>query len=122
MKTKTNTQTLNEHSRNNNNNSDERLKYFYKENNILNVKNIYKSTIINEFKDENFLEPLDHNYNTRRRSEGRFKIPRYTNKHGKSTLNVQLPTTFNSLPQHIVNTQNHFKHKILVKNYLLESQ
>lgn len=125
MKNKTTNSTQNisnnEHSQTNNN-IDIKIKSFCKQHNILNVKNIYKSIIINEFHDENFLEPLDHRYNTRRRSEGRYKVPRFTNKHGKNTLDVQLPSAINSMPVNLLNNENKFKRKILVKKYLVQSQ
>lgn len=96
--------------------------HFAKQNNILNVKNIYKSTIINEFQDEHYLKPVDHQYNTRRKAEGKFKVPKHNNKHGKNTLHIQMPTVLNTLPQNLINIRNKFKRKKLIKNFLIISQ
>lgn len=98
------------------------IKNFSKQNNILNIKNIYKSTIINEFLDEHYLEPVNHRYNTRRRAEGKFKVPRHNNKHGKNTLKIQMPTVLNTVPLNIVHIRNKYKRKKLIKKHFINSQ
>ena len=90
---------------------------------ILNVENIYKLTLINEFyNDPRFLQVIDHSHNTRRRADGRYKVERYLNNYGKSTLQVTLPTIFNSLPVHLMNIPNKFKRKKLLKKFYTDSQ
>ena len=43
--------------------------------NVLNIKSIYYLTISNKFyKDSRFLKVIDHEYNTKRRARGRYKI------------------------------------------------
>ena len=50
---------------------------------LLNVKNIFKITLVSEFLgDERFLEMIDHSHSTRRKTEERFKVPLYENYYG----------------------------------------
>lgn len=90
---------------------------------LLNVKSIYYMTLINEFyRDSRFLKVIDHNHNTRRRQQGKFKVEKFRNEYGRNTLKVTLPTIFNKLPNNIINEKNEFKRKKLIKNYLISSQ
>ena len=50
--------------------------------NILNIKSIYYFTIINElFKDNRFIKIFDHEYNIRRRAQGRYKVKQFFNEY-----------------------------------------
>ncbi|KAI8123357.1 hypothetical protein CVS40_5894 [Lucilia cuprina] len=69
---------------------------------VLNVKNIFFSTICKEFyNNSNYLQPINHNHNTRNRAQGRFKVDRFSNEYGRSTLQVILP--MNQIPINIIN-------------------
>ena len=58
-----------------------------KELHILNVKSIFYTTLATDFiNNNNFLEEIDHNYNTRRRAQGRFKVPRFYNEYGRNSF------------------------------------
>lgn len=94
----------------------------YKELNIMNVKNIYKSTIINEFyNDTDLLKPIQHQQNTRRKAQGRYQIPRFKNNYGKNTLAVTLPTTINSIPTDLLKITNKYNKNLKIKKYLINS-
>lgn len=104
------------------NTPEETIKEFMKIQNIMTIKNIYKTTIIKEFEDANFLEPISHSHNTRRRAEGRFKTPRFNNKYGKNSIEVQLPSILNALPMEIFSLQNKIKRRKNIKQFFLNSQ
>ena len=90
---------------------------------VLNIKSIYSSTLINEFyNDPTLLIPIDHTYNTRRRTEGRYQVERFRNNYGKNSLKVVLPTLLNKMPTNLLNIQNPYKRKKLLKSYFLNSQ
>lgn len=88
--------------------------------NVLNVKSLYYTTLINEFfNDTRFLKPIDHVHNTRRRAEGRFKVERFRNEYGRNTLAVTLPTIFNTIPTQTLNLKNKYtRNKIIKKHYI----
>lgn len=91
--------------------------------NILNVKNLFYSSIIKEFdKDDRFLHPINHNYNTRRRYQGRFTIEQFSNEYGRSTLSVTLPTVLNKLPTNLLNLGNNITKNKLIKKHLISLQ
>lgn len=98
------------------------IKEFAKTHNILTVKNIYKTTIINEFYDDSSLLPINHQYNTRRRAEGRYNIPRFNNKYGKNTIDIQLPSVLNAIQPNVLCLQNRFKRKNEIKKFFINSQ
>lgn len=90
---------------------------------ILNITNLYKSTILNEFfEDTVFLQHLNHTQNTRRRVEGRYHIPRFRNEYGRRTLAVSLPAIMNELPVPYLCIRNKPKRKKVFKIHLLNSQ
>lgn len=96
--------------------STEIVKDFMKKEHLLNINSLYRITIINEFNSETtFLQKIDHAYETRRRLEGRYKIPTYKNMYGKNTIAVQLPTTLNKLPNDVLNITNKTTFKINLK-------
>ncbi|KAM7352639.1 uncharacterized protein ACRADG_006262 [Cochliomyia hominivorax] len=104
-----------------NNNSNYRA--IFKELNILNVKSIYSTTIVNEFFGDNrFLRIINHPYQTRRRVQNRYQTDRFLNEFGRSTLGVTLPSILNNLPNEILNVKNNFKRKKLIKNFFINSQ
>lgn len=87
---------------------------------ILNIKDIYKTTIIAEFyNNTDILHRIDHQKNTRSKTQGLFKIPQFRNNYGKNSLNVSLPTTINKIPQTILKTNNKIKRNKLIKKHLL---
>lgn len=91
--------------------------------NILNIKNIYYTTLANEFyNDARFLHQIDHAHDTRRRAEGRFIEGRFYNEYGRKTLEVTLPKIFNSIPINIVNIKNKHRRNKLIKDYLVNLQ
>ena len=56
--------------------NEKNLKIFMKDQKILNVKSIFKIALVSEFHgDASFLETIDHSHATRRKTEGRFKVP-----------------------------------------------
>lgn len=88
--------------------------------NIMNVKNIYYTTIIKEFdKDSRFLHPIDHMHNTRRKQGGRYKVERFTNEYGRNTMSVIMPTILNKIPITILNINNKYKKFKEIKKYLI---
>lgn len=88
--------------------------------NILKIKGIYKTTIVNEFYgNSNFLNQINHEQNTRRRLQGRYKIPSFRNHYGKYSLAVDLPKTFNQMPTQLLNIKNKIGRKKLIKKYFL---
>lgn len=91
--------------------------------NILNVKNIYHTTIIKEFENSNrFLQPLNHQHNTRKKAQGRYKVGRFTNEYSRCTLSVALPSILNSIPINIIKTNPKYKRYKLIKEYLINLQ
>lgn len=90
---------------------------------VANVKTIYNMCLINEFYDDpNYLIPIDHAYNTRNRSEGRYKVERFHNNYGKRCLNVTLPNILNSIPINLLNISNPYKRKKIFKDYFIKTQ
>ncbi|XP_046812429.1 putative uncharacterized protein DDB_G0282133 [Lucilia cuprina] len=107
----------------NNNSNSSQSNCLANELHVLKVKSIYYTTLAIEFyNDARFLQKIDHQYNTRRRNEGRFKVGSFQNNYGKSTLNVTLPKLFNSLPVSLLNIPIHHKRKKLLKNFFISSQ
>lgn len=125
--TDNNSQINNTNSHNNNGNSNYQQTShnntnLHKKLNILNIKGIYKTTIVNEFYDNpEFLERIDHNQNTRRRAEGRYKIPKFQNNYGKHSLAIRLPSILNQIPTNLLSLRNNINRKKLIKNYFLNS-
>ncbi|XP_037827190.1 uncharacterized protein LOC119615183 [Lucilia sericata] len=114
---------ININTRITNNTNINSIRSFPKELNILNVNRIYSTSLASDFFDDSrFLHPIDHGYNTRRRSQKRFKVERFYNEYGKSTLPVMLPTIINKLPITILNTTNVMKRKKLIKQFFISSQ
>lgn len=106
-----------------NSHANQNIKTFMLNEKILNINSLYKQTLTSIFHgDTRFLQEIDHIHNTRRRDEGRFKVPAYRNNYGKRTLNVQLPTIFNMLPPDVVHIRSIFKRKNIIKTYLLNKQ
>lgn len=94
-----------------------------KELKILNVKNIYSTTLATEFfNNSNFLHEIDHTYNTRRRAQKRYKVDSFFNDYGSSKLSVTLPKILNTIPLNIINETNTYKRKKLIKNFFISSQ
>ena len=80
--------------------------------NALNIKSIYHITLFNEFyKDLWFLDVIDHQYNTRRRAQGRYKVKKFFGEYGRNELSVMLPTICNKIPMNIINENNEFRRK-----------
>ena len=105
--------------RNNYSVNEKDLKMFMKNQKLLNVKNIFKITLVSEFHgDERFLEIIDHSHSTRRKTEGRFKVPLYKNDYGKHSLEVQLPIALNLMPKDIIDIKNNFQGKNQIKTFL----
>lgn len=103
--------------------STEVVKNFMKQQQILNTNSLYKVTIINDFHPETaFLQKINHAYDTRRRSEGRYKVPTFNNQYGKNTIAVQLPTTLNTLPYNLLELRNNKTFKKHLKNIIIKSQ
>ena len=71
--------------------------------------------------DASFLETIDHSHATRKKPEGRFKVPLYKNDYGKHSLELQLTTALNMMPKDIINIKNNFQ-KNKIKTFLLKSQ
>lgn len=123
--TTNNSETINTTNQNNNtiitryqtshNNTD-----LYKDLQILNIEGIYKTSIVNEFyNDTNLLECIDHQQNTRRRAQKRYKVPSFRNEYGKQSLAVTLPTTLNNMPTNLLKIQNKISRKKLIKKHFL---
>lgn len=84
---------------------------------ILNIKNLYYSTLANEFLEDNtYLRKIDHTHYTRMRAEGRYKIPQFKNNYGRNTLEVTMPTISNMMPISILNIRNKYTKKNTSKN------
>lgn len=123
-KTQKNPYTNNTQSNKNTNNVNKQLlsnsTELCKELKIMSIENIYKTTIINEFcNNTNLLQHLNHEQNTRRRTQGRFHIPSFRNNYGKNSLVVTLPTTLNQLPTNILRIRNKTNRKNILKKLLL---
>lgn len=92
----------------------------YTELKILNINGIYKTTITNEFyNNQHYLKQIEHDQNTRMRAQGRYQVPSYKNDYGKYSLAVTLPTTFNQLPTTLHNLTNKASRTKLVKNHFM---
>lgn len=90
---------------------------------ILNIKNLYYSTLASEFLEDNtYLQKIDHTHYTRMRAEGRYKVPQYKNNYGRNTLEVNMPIIANMMPISILNIRNKCIRKKHIKMYLLELQ
>lgn len=89
---------------------------------VLNIKNIYRLTVLTELYESRLLQTIDHQYNTRLRSDGRFKIETTKNSYGDRTLKVILPTIYNELPHNLRNITNAVNRKITYKKYLISLQ
>lgn len=89
---------------------------------ILNIKDIYKTTIITEFyKNSDIMNKIDHEKNTRTKAQGRYKVPQFRNNYGKNSLAVALPMTINSIPTSILRENNKIKMKKLTKQHYLST-
>lgn len=89
---------------------------------ILNIKDIYKTTIITEFySNTDILSRINHEKNTRSKAQGRFRIPRFRNNYGRNSLDVSLPTTINNIPTMLLQINNKIKRKNLIKQHFLSS-
>lgn len=90
---------------------------------ILNIKSLYKTTILSEFSEHsNLLERINHQQNTRRRALGRFNVPSFKNDYGKHSLTVRLPSTLNELPAEFINIRHKIKRNKIIKTYYLNNQ
>lgn len=97
-----------------------RQNQLHKDLQILNIKDIYKTTILTEFYNKTgILSLIDHEKNTRSKAQGQYKIPRFRNNYGKNSLAVSLPTTINSIPATILGHNNKIQRKKLIKQYFL---
>lgn len=118
--TTTNTNIQNSNTHENRNQISHNQTDLFKDLEILNIDGLYKTSILNEFYDEpNLLQHIDHQQNTRRRAERRYKIPSFRNDYGKKSLAVTLPTTMNNLPTNLLNINNRISRKKLIKKHFL---
>lgn len=112
-------------SNRNNNNYNQRYtntKQLYEDLHILNINKIYQTTIINEFyNDTKLLQQLDHDQNTRSKTQGRYKIPRFQNNYQKNSLAVTLPSSLNQLPNYLLRITNKLRRKKLIKKHFLNA-
>lgn len=95
-----------------------------KDRNVLNVYNVYRTTLANEFYgDTRFLQKISHNHQTRRNYEGKYRVEKFRNEYGRSTLAVMLPTILNTIPQDVLARSNNKKARIrILKQHFLNKQ
>lgn len=115
---------LNNVAQNNNNNVNHQQPNqnidLYSKLKILNITGIYKTTLINEFyNNQHYLKHIEHHQNTRMRAQGRYQVPSYKNDYGKYSLAVTLPSTFNQLPITLLNLKNKSSRNKLIKNHFM---
>lgn len=71
---------------------------------LLNIEQLHKMEVISRFWNDNTYKiPVQHNFNTRRRQQGRYNIPRHWNEYGRRRYEVAVPKIFNELPSEFRN-------------------
>ena len=90
---------------------------------ILNVENIFKSTVLNTYYNEmTYRQKIDHSHDTRRKMEGKYKVGKCTNNYGKYAFESLIPTIFNELPCELLEIKDPYKRKKKIKTHLLDKQ
>ena len=85
---------------------------------ILNVNEIYKSTMINTYYEhKEYRNKIEHKHDTRRKSQGRFKVSQFFNNFGKFTLPRSIPALFNELPTTLLNINVKHVRKRLLRDH-----
>lgn len=98
-------------------------KEMYTSLNILTVQNLYYyKTVINNYKDFQDCQKIDHNYRTRSHESRNLKNETFTNKYGRRTKLVKLPKMYNELPQHLREQQRIGQVKKDLKNWLIREK
>ena len=64
----------------------------------------------------------EHGYNTRHATEGRFILPKVKTNKMKSTVMYRAMVLWNALPGHIIQENNKYRFKELLKEHLLAKQ
>lgn len=88
---------------------------------ILDIKSLYKVTMINTYYDSSrkYLVKINHNQNTRSKANGKFEMPKNINSYGQQTLQSTIPEIFNELPPDILSMKYEKKRKKMIKNLFL---
>ena len=97
------------------------LKKAHIENKYLNVNQIFKMSIINEYYNATvYKQTINHIYGTRRAKEGRFKMAQFLNRYGKFALPSLVPTLLNELPTYLLNIANVYARKKALKEFFIK--
>ena len=87
---------------------------------FLNVSNIYKLTLVNLFYEEKqYSVKIDHDIQTRRKTEGRFKVRKWNNVYGKFSLPILIPTLMNELPVNLLEIKPEMRRKTALKKHYI---
>jgi len=90
---------------------------------FLNIENIFKITLLNEFYDDSeFRQAIDHEYSTRQKTQGKYKTSKYWNLYSMNTLRCTMPRLFNGLPGDLLYAGDVFNRKKALKRHFLELQ
>lgn len=84
----------------------------------LKLDNLFKLVNVSEYYDQMaFRSPIEHKYTTRRKTEGRFKTPKFVNTYGKFSLPCLMPRLLNLLPRELLNIRNKMSRRKLLKKF-----
>jgi len=90
----------------------------YKELEILQVKQLVQYFLPKKYRNcSDFRIEQKHQYSTRKQEESPFYIPDSTNKYGKRTLKVVIPTLLNKLPKNVREIQSNYIFKKKIKKW-----
>lgn len=113
---------LHKQSQNTHEMQNDNMKLIYKQHNVLNIRQIFAITIASEFSEDPILaRKIRHQYNTRRRSEGWYEVPKFANEYGKLSLTVAVPMILNDIPKELLEIRNKTSKMKKIKNYFINS-
>lgn len=91
--------------------------------NFLNVANLHRNVMVLQYYDHRqYRRKIDHNYKTRKKTEGRYKVGCFYNVFGKNTLECIIPRILNELPVELLSLQSVHLRKRLIKSHMLQHQ
>lgn len=90
---------------------------------ILNVKEIYKLTMINTYYNERqYLAKISHRHDTRAKRNGKMVVEKYNNNNAKFALPSIIPTLMNELPANLLNLSKNINRKQILKEFFINNK
>lgn len=91
--------------------------------NFLNVAGLHRLVMVLQYYENNeYRVKIDHSHETRRKTEGRYKVGCFHNVYGKNTLECLIPRMLNELPVEMLSVKSVHIRKKLIKSHLLKIQ